>query len=230
MSDPDAKDRDRSAELIVDDSPDLWRRVRESAPLRLGFLTDNAATELLHDLVLIDHLLERGLISGLTLHVKRYPFFISDATSEDVVDCLTRLRNGPPAASAIAERLFDAYGQERLQVDEAGLFVAPISYRELDQRYPGALAAALAGEDLVIAKGDLNYRRLAGDRHWHGNERFADVLDYFPAPLGTLRTVKSEVVVGVDQSSLDALAASDPQWRGNGRHAMIQVRLGTPGQ
>ena len=129
LSDPSAKGRDRVDELIVDQSPELWRHVRAAAPSRIGFVTDNAATELLHDLVLIDQLLEQGLASAVTLHVKRYPYFVSDATSEDVVDCLTRLRNGPAASQAIAERLFRAYGQEQLRVDEAGVFVAPISFQ-----------------------------------------------------------------------------------------------------
>jgi uncharacterized protein with ATP-grasp and redox domains len=228
MSSPGGVAAGRSDELIADDSQQIWDFVRAHAPLRLGFVTDNAAVELVHDLALVDHLLAEGLASGVTLHVKRYPYFVSDATSEDVVDCLIRLRNGPPAAQAAADRLFRAYGEGGLQVSDSGVFMAPVSYHELDVAHPGSLARAFAGDDLVLAKGDLNYRRLAGDRHWHGDEPFASVLSYFPAPVAALRTVKSEVAIGLTAATMDALAARDPLWRGNGRHAMIQARLGRP--
>ena len=47
-------------------------------------------------------------------------------------------------------------------------------------------------------KGDLNYRRLVGDRLWPPTTPFADVTAYFPGPVAALRTLKSDVIVGLD--------------------------------
>jgi hypothetical protein len=46
-------------------------------------------------------------------------------------------------------------------------------------------------------KGDANYRRLIGDALWPHDTPFAHVLSYFAAPLLALRTLKSEVCVGL---------------------------------
>jgi uncharacterized protein with ATP-grasp and redox domains len=218
---PDAADGERAPDPITDASPALWNHIRGRLP-RVGFVTDNAATELLHDLALIDHLLATRMATRVTMHLKRFPYFVSDATSRDVVDCLARLDSGPPAAQAIAHRLFRAYDDGRLRDNDADVFVAPTAYRDGDVEQ---LANAFADDDIVLAKGDLNYRRLAGDRHWHGTEPFVLVLTYFPKPVAVFRTIKSEVVIGLDQPTLDELARWDPQWRGNGRHALIQARL-----
>lgn len=224
MSDPGFRRRERANELLVDDSNALWAYVKTHAPARIGFVTDNAGPEIVHDLVLIDHLLNENLASAITLHVKPYPYFISDTTGPDVLEGLTRLRQGRPSAAAIADRLFRAYADGRLSTEHAPLFCAPVEYANLPTGSPGDLAQTFSGSDIVILKGDLNYRRLIGDRHWHGTESFAGLVEYFPTPVATLRTVKSEVVAGLDQITLDRLAEEDPQWRGNGRHAMIQAR------
>ncbi|MEV0611489.1 ARMT1-like domain-containing protein [Polymorphospora rubra] len=63
-------------------------------------VADNAGRELLADLVLVDHLLAAGLAERVTLHVKPYPYYVSDATTADVVGCLRRLASGPPLIHA----------------------------------------------------------------------------------------------------------------------------------
>ena len=102
------------------------------------------------------------------------------------------------------------------------MFTGPAPYAE----WPASeLAYVFGGSDVVLFKGDLNYRRLVGDRYWHGTEDFATIVDYFPRPLSVLRTVKSEVVVGVSEARIRALTTADPGWRLSGRHAMVQARL-----
>ena len=80
---------------------------------------------------------------------------------------------------------------------------SPLFYYEM----PGDLHAELARMDLVIVKGDANYRRLLGDAHWPHETPFADVVSYFPAPVVALRTFKSEVAVGLAPGQAEELAA-----------------------
>ena len=79
--------------------------------------------------------------------------------------------------------------------------------------------------DLVIFKGDVNYRRLLGDAHWPPNAPFADAVNYFPAPVVALRTLKGEIITGLAPSQAERLTVDDPAWLVNGRRGVVQARL-----
>jgi hypothetical protein len=97
---------------------------------------------------------------------------------------------------------------------------SPLTFHAL----PNDLATELAEATVVIIKGDLNYRRLVGDAHWSPTTSFQDLTSYFPAPLVALRTLKSDVAVGVDPDRLTHLEATAPGWRTDGTHAVIHAR------
>ncbi|MEU8386241.1 ARMT1-like domain-containing protein, partial [Streptosporangium sp. NPDC048865] len=58
---------------------------------RICLVADNAGSELLPDLVLIDHLLHARGTGEVVLHVKPLPYYVSDATPADVLACLRRM-------------------------------------------------------------------------------------------------------------------------------------------
>ncbi|KAG7375354.1 hypothetical protein PHYPSEUDO_001687 [Phytophthora pseudosyringae] len=67
---------------------------------------------------------------------------------------------------------------------------------------PTELQSRLADEaTLVIIKGDLNYRRLLGDRLWAPSTPINEVVPYFPAAYVSFRTMKSTLVAGVPDRS-----------------------------
>jgi len=68
----------------------------------------------------------------------------------------------------------------------------------------------------------MNYRRLVGDRQWPFTTPFADIVDYFPAPLAALRTLKAELAAGLEPQHAAMAAAVDPAWLTNGRWGVIQ--------
>jgi hypothetical protein len=216
---PDSRSSVRDDDLLVDDAPALWAHLDKHRPARIAYVADNAGPEILQDLALIAHLLETGLAGEVTLHVKRWPFFVSDATEHDTALAVVRLG---AFSDAVRARLLHALGAGALRISSHPLFTGPSPYAQWPQ---SELAYVFGGSDVVLFKGDLNYRRLVGDRYWHGTEDFATIVDYFPRPLAVLRTVKSEVVVGVSAARLAALTSADPGWRLSGRHAMVQARL-----
>ena len=77
---------------------------------------------------------------------------------------------------------------------------------------------------LTILKGDLNYRRLIGDRTWPPTTPFTDLTAYFPTPVAALRTLKSDVAIGLTPPTVAQLDATATAWRTTGEHALIQVR------
>ncbi|WP_412080923.1 MULTISPECIES: damage-control phosphatase ARMT1 family protein [Streptomyces] len=207
-------------DLVADDSALLWQLLPAGAGATVAVVADNAGRELIPDLILIDHLLLRRHAERIVLHVKPYPYYVSDAMTADVVDCLRRLLDAPGEAGRIGSRLWDAMATGRLEVRAHRFFCAPLPYEEM----PEDLRAEFGAATLTILKGDLNYRRLVGDRKWAATTPFAHRTAYFPGAVAALRTLKSDVVVGLEQKTLAALEGSGAAWRTSGTHALIQVR------
>lgn len=187
---------------------------------RVCLVADNAGNELLPDLVLIDHLLHARGVEEVVLHVKPSPYYVSDAMMADVVACLRRMSAAGGRAGEIGGRLREAMGSGRLLVRAHAFACAPLPYEEM----PGDLREDFASASLTIMKGDLNYRRLVGDRYWPPTTPFAVATEYFPGPVAALRTLKSEVVVGLEAGTVTALEASGKPWRVSGTHGLIQAR------
>ncbi|MFF8289266.1 damage-control phosphatase ARMT1 family protein [Streptomyces sp. NPDC016309] len=206
--------------LVADDSATLWQLLPAGASATVAVVADNAGRELIPDLVLIDHLLAHGHAEQVVLHVKPHPYYVSDAMTADVVDCLRRLTEAPGEAGRIGGRLWQAMAGESLEVRTHPFFCAPLPYEEM----PEDLRKEFATATLTILKGDLNYRRLVGDRLWHPTVPFAGRTAHFPGPVAALRTLKSDVIVGLEQETLHALERSGAAWRTSGTHALIQVR------
>ncbi|WEH43883.1 damage-control phosphatase ARMT1 family protein [Streptomyces sp. AM 2-1-1] len=208
--------------LVADDSAALWRLLPVTTSATVAVVADNAGRELIPDLVLIDHLLTHGHAERVLLHVKPAPYFVSDAMTADVVDCFRRLVEAPGEAGRIGRRLWTAMAGGAVEVRTHPFFCAPLPYEEM----PDDLRQEFAGAALTLVKGDLNYRRLVGDRRWNATEPFARLTAYFPGAVAALRTLKSDVVVGLEQETLDTLEASGAAWRTSGTHALIQCAHG----
>ncbi|MFF7896202.1 damage-control phosphatase ARMT1 family protein [Streptomyces sp. NPDC007907] len=217
-----ARDADAAPGLVADDSDRLWALLDHAdGGATLCLVADNAGRELVPDLLLIAHLMESGRVGRAVLHVKPYPYYVSDATTADVVDALRRLTAAGGAAAGYGRRLWSALSDGRLTLRAHPFSSAPLPYEEM----PADLRAEFAPATLTIVKGDLNYRRLVGDRLWAPTTPFADVTAHFPGPVAALRTLKSDVITGLDAHTEAALdAAEDRRWRTGGTHALIQVR------
>ncbi len=203
-------------ELLVDDSEAVWRHLDTGEPGLVCFLADNAGTELLADLLLADELLRSGLATRVELHVKPQPTFVSDATNGDLLATVERIR-----ATEAGGRLWEALADGRIEVVAHPFGCLPLTYQEM----PADLAERLAGAKLTVAKGDLNYRRLVGDCDWPPTDTFRERTAYFPSPVVALRTLKSDVVVGLDAATVERLDHLDRSWRTSGRYALVQFRL-----
>ncbi|MFD7087653.1 damage-control phosphatase ARMT1 family protein [Streptomyces sp. NPDC059896] len=215
-----AADSGTDPRLVADDGPLLWSLLPVGAAGTVHLIADNAGRELIPDLVLLDHLLHTERASRAVLHVKPYPYYVSDATMTDVIEGLRRLRAASGYAAGTGERLRAAMADGRLAVRAHSFFSAPLPYSAM----PGDLRRELAGATVTILKGDLNYRRLVGDRYWGPTSSFAGRTAYFPGPVAALRTLKSDVIVGLDARTLDGLEASGKPWRTSGTHALVQAR------
>ncbi|MCT7370553.1 damage-control phosphatase ARMT1 family protein [Mycolicibacterium llatzerense] len=212
----------RSEGILVDGSALLWSALSAQDNPIVCVVADNAGRELLADLVLADSLLTQGLAAEIVLYVKPHPYYVSDATMADVLSVVQRLKADPrPQIGSIGDRLWDAVRSGRLKVRTHKFFCAPLAFHDM----PDDLAAEFATATITLMKGDLNYRRLVGDRYWPATTPFNQTVSYFPSQVAALRTLKSEVVVGLTSEQLAELDATGQRWRTNGGYAVIQVRV-----
>lgn len=207
-------------DLLVNDTIAVARHAMDRCQ-RICVIADNAGTECLMDLALADHLLTIG-VSQVALHVKNHPFFVSDTIPADVDAALAALAgSGRPETTALGARLAAARGVGRLEVATHPFYTSSQFYEDL----PADLRAVLAGFDLLIVKGDANYRRLVRDTPWPPATPFAEVAAHLPAPFVALRTMKAEVVAGLRPGLAEGLFRIDPRWMVNGRRGLVQASL-----
>jgi len=223
---PDHQDASQQdAHLVVDETPAIMIYLFQpsSPPEQVDLILDNAGFELVCDLALAEFLLSRGTVKTVQLHLKSHPTFVSDATVEDVHRTLASLCADPhPSVQRLAEHLQDHLDSGRLRVFDPFFWNSPLDFWEM----PSEVRQVLTGSDLVISKGDANYRRLLGDRHWPHSTSLADALRYFPAPLALVRVLKSETVIGLQPGQPGWLGRQDPGWMTDGKWGLVQFWAG----
>lgn len=211
----------QSAHTLADDTAAVVDHLygRKVPAKRADFVLDNAGFELIADLYLAGFLLDQRLVETVVLHVKLHPTFVSDAIDADVRATIAYLAESEHQDTAfLGERLQAQLKSGRLKLQTHPFWTSPLAMWEM----PLSLKEELSRSDLLVSKGDANYRRLLGDRHWAFTVPFADILCYSPAPLVALRTMKSQVAAGLRSGQPEAVGEQDPDWLTNGRWGVIQ--------
>jgi hypothetical protein len=203
-------------DLLVDDRLRVIERLA-NATGDVHIIADNAGTEMAMDMALVDALLDDGA-RRVVVHVKMHPQFVSDTIPADLIGFIRLLGERGGEVRSLGERLLAAFEAGRLRI-------APDFFWNSTQwlwEAPPRLSEMFTRAALVISKGDLNYRRLAGDAWWPHDTPYADVVRYFPVPLLALRTLKSDAIVGLPAGLDMRLNREDADWRTNGKRGLIQ--------
>ncbi|MEH2389491.1 MAG: damage-control phosphatase ARMT1 family protein [Nostoc sp.] len=205
--------------ILVNDASQISELLTLFQRDRIDFVLDNAGFELVCDLCLVDFLLSSSLVNQVYLHLKPHPTFVSDAMIKDVHDTTNFLAaTNHQQVTSFAQRLEEHIALGRLVLSEDYFWTSPLPFWEI----PKSLKNELSNASLIIVKGDANYRRLLGDRHWNITTSFADIVCYLPVPIVALRTLKSEVAVGLKSEVVEKVAKSDHSWLTNGQWGVIQ--------
>ncbi len=218
---PDHPDIDQAlTHILVDHAGSVAGDILVAKPLsRVDFLVDNAGFELVSDLIFSDYLISSGMATTVRLHVKQHPTYVSDAMENDIRGTIAfLLADQHRPTRMFGKRLGEAWKTNALQIKKNWFWTSPLDGWFM----PEELREELSQSDLVISKGDANYRRLLGDRHWSFTTSFEKILSYFPTSLVALRTLKSELVVGLADGQPQEISKLDPEWLTNGRWGLIQ--------
>lgn len=221
-SDPAHGDEDqKQAHILVDETTNVVEYIfnSELPARRVDFLVDNAGFELVVDLGLAVCLLKMEIAETVRLNLKAHPTFVSDATIVDVHKTAGILASSEHKDTAsIGARMLRYLDEGRMQLEQHFFWTSPLAMWEM----PDEVRQDLTHSTLIISKGDANYRRLLGDRHWPFTTPFVDILAYLPTPMAALRTLKSEVASGLSQGQPESTARQDSRWLTNGKWGVIQ--------
>ncbi len=210
----------QQAHILVNDAASVVDLISKNQQGRFDIVVDNAGFELVCDLCLVDFLLGSGLAKQIKLHLKPHPTFVSDAMIQDVhqtIEFFAKSNNWD--VTFFANRLQEYLELGKLVLSSDSFWTSPLAFWEM----PDVIRNDLAASNLTIIKGDANYRRLLGDRHWDYTTNINDIISYFPAPLLALRTLKSEVAAGIKSEIIEKVAPSDTNWLTNGQWGVIQL-------
>lgn len=242
---------------------DVLRAARDAGKKerRVDIVLDNAGFELYVDLILAGYLLSAGLATHVVLHPKDIPWFVSDVLPGDFAALLSALANPRPFYETPSD---DEARQDRtpapLSDKEAGelaflfqewagfhgegqLAIRPNAFWTHGGSYwrlpaERALHDDLRTSELVIFKGDLNYRKLTGDATWDPTTPFTQAI----GPMGpgsgvnvlALRTCKADVVVGLQPGEDERIRATEGgggdsgvrKWAWSGKWAVVSFSGG----
>jgi len=215
---------ERSAHLVIDHATLAVQYLLDNSarPGRVDFLLDNVGLELTYDLLLADFLLTNQLAGEVRFHAKPYPTYVSDARIPDVWDMVNTLDQAHEGGAVeLGRRLWAHLATQKLLLQADSYWVSPLAGWEM----PAELRTELSRSFLLISKGDANYRRWLGDRHWNFTEPISKIVSYRPAPLLLLRVLKSDVIAGLREGQAEDLAREDPTWLHDGSRALIQLLL-----
>jgi len=209
--------------IIVDNSEDVWIAIHKNENTRIDFILDNSGFELFTDLCFAEFLLHSKLAEKIYLHTKQIPWFVSDASSKDLLWMVEEMKSS-------SNKFLSRLGECWLQRFQDGSFVLQShqfwtlaqDFSEMNTIAPD-LYEDLSKAKIVFFKGDLNYRKLVGDRKWPHTTPFTEALwGFLPAPLCSLRTLKADVQVGLALGQDGRIEAFNKDWMTSGSYAVIQ--------
>lgn len=204
--------------LLANDIPEVVDHLLAGPPGHVHLIMDNAGTEEAFDLALADLLLEEEIAQSVTLHVKMAPVLVSDVLGDDVYWLLDVIDDYDGPLGRLSGRIGDDLREARLHVVPDFFWSADGTLREI----PPRLEKAFRGAQLVVSKGDANYRRITNDALWPPAATLEEAVGRFPAPLLALRTLKSDTLVGVDPDVIARLDREEEDWRTTGTYGVAQ--------
>lgn len=206
--------------ILCNDLSLAYKSLLSAAPLsrRIDFVLDNAGFELFTDLMLSLFVLDSKIASQVVLHCKCIPWMVSDTMVKDfqiLVDDIANPDLFPehrPEMDFLASQISKYHSEGKIVVKDSKFWTSYLDYENIhpDENVCGGseLYSDLRESSLVIFKGDLNYRKLTGDRQWQKTTPFSTAigkLAHSRIKVLALRTCKADVCVGLPEGKDEEL-------------------------
>lgn len=228
--------------IIVNDISSAWTYLMDSSRERVDFVLDNSGFELFADLCLSLFLLDSKLVKNVVFHCKEVPWFVSDTMPKDFENLLEQLGDShffseiygsaedKKSIEFLLSKLKSYVASGELATQHHGFWTSCLNFWEIPRE--ADLYKELSKSNLVIFKGDLNYRKLTGDLDWDTTTPFKEALQDLAnskLPVLALRTCKADVVVGLPEGLNEELIQEYKKqgneigefWTASGKWAVI---------
>ncbi|XP_035215317.1 damage-control phosphatase ARMT1-like isoform X2 [Stegodyphus dumicola] len=213
--------------IIVDDTEVVWQILQDanntSKEVQIDIVLDNAGFELFVDLCFMYFLQATNLVKKIRFHVKCIPWFVSDTHQNDLQWLLKTLSESDhEILIKYSKEWSEKFSSGEWTIEKEIFWTLPHDYSEM-KATDANLYNKLSQSHILIFKGDLNYRKLTGDRQWMETTPFMKALNGFsPTSIVSLRTVKSNVIVGLKAEISENLSKISTNWKFSGDFAVIQ--------
>lgn len=189
----------------------------------MDIVLDNAGFELFTDFCLAEFLISTGFTKKIIFHPKSFPWFVSDVTQTDLDWTLDQLVAAKDEPLVRLGKLWKGrFTDNSFSVFHHNFWTLPYDYTEMQAQAPD-LYAELGKSNLILFKGDLNYRKLTRDRKWNPTTTFESALGNFrPSSLCALRTLKCDLVVGLKPGQAEETQRKSEKWMLTGDFGVIQ--------
>lgn len=208
--------RPDSVRILHDDTDKCFNFIISKKHKRFDIICDNSGAELFSDIYLAVFMIIHDYVNKVVLHVKSYPYFVSDATIDDfgrLVNILTKNKSN--------SQLLELLSNKKIEVKSHKFWTEAKYFDEL----PKDLGINKNSTDLLIVKGDLNYRRLVMDKNWQTTDSFEKRCLIKDIPVIAPRVLKSDVLVGVEPIFVSMAKAQDKKYKTDGKWGVIQTTL-----
>ncbi|KAJ2341026.1 Hairy/enhancer-of-split with YRPW motif protein 2, partial [Coemansia erecta] len=233
---------ENNSKIVANDSDKVWKIASQVKAGRVDIVLDNSGFELLQDVLLAHWLVAAGIAAKIVFHPKRIPWYVSDVTNADFHWLVDAIKNpasvGATNLSTADAAVLQSLGAQWSDMLAAGVWelqdelfwTGPYGFRYLPTK-ASDVWIGLTSADLVIFKGDLNYRKLTYDLQWPVSTPFIDAIGPIAADpnapaIVALRTSKCDTITGVDPQRANELFALRSDWMYSGEYGVIQLSPG----
>lgn len=234
--------------ILVNDTETAWNQLTSSGTSsRIDIVLDNSGFELFADLVFALFVLDSKIVKEIHLHCKEIAWFVSDTMPKDFDNLLSQLKDSQfypnihanaqdkEALLFLSQQLEKYVANKQIIIDSHRFWTLDYNFWYIPQFQD--LYEKLSKSDLIIFKGDLNYRKLTGDLQWDKTTPFETAiqdLSLASLPILSLRTCKADVVVGlpsgVNETLIEKYLAQGNEigefWSSSGKWAVISFNDG----
>ena len=220
--------------LIIDDSDDLYEYLNKTSAIynkKAAYILDNYGPEFISDILFGLYLLSHCGYAEVEYYVKELPVFVSDTTISDVkafFESNEDVKTWFETKFGFTFNITENTGSAELVVrcnQMNGKLVFKAHHQWHRPQYFKESCSELLIElkadknvALVVVKGDMNYRRLVEDKNYDFFDTIEDKIQYVGKPVLILRSLKSNVLLGVKTRHLDGVK---PNWKTSGEYGII---------
>ncbi|PIS54328.1 hypothetical protein CJI97_004030 [Candidozyma auris] len=233
--------------ILVNDTEKAWEHLMGTARDRVDIVLDNSGFELFADLCLSLFLLDAKVVNRVVLHCKQIPWFVSDTMPKDFDLLLAQLgdehffddasgdSSGSEAIGYLLKKVKQYHQNGTISTQSHPFWTSYANYWDIPKVKD--LYEELGKSNLIIFKGDLNYRKLTGDLNWDTTTPFTEAIQDLASsrlPVLSLRTCKADVVVGLPKGVNEKLIEEYKKmgnevgefWTASGKWAVISFSRG----